>query len=229
MKPAILGLLTVGFIAVPTFMVKGWVRDAGDRLVAAPVEADTTPVAVADAADEDYCTPELKVVLRRVLSSCGLLKTGEVRGCQPLAAEKVATVGGSDFNALFMPMAERAGIVEFDSASSKLDMKDEKLIKDVFSDQRGASYFFVVARASPDGAVSYNRKLSENRAKAVLDYLQTSMPDPDLNDEVGLLWLGEEYAQLEQRFCDWRRSDGKSCEPGDLNRSAFITWVDCTL
>ena len=232
MKTAILGGATLVALFTPTFMVRGWVHDAGERLAAAPdPAAQQSKIAVASAADEGYCTPELKIILRRVLTSCGLLKSGEVRGCQPLAAEKVATVSGQDFNALFMPMADRAGIVQFDSASDKLDPKDEGLIKDVFSDQRGASYFFVVARASPDGEVNYNRKLSEGRAKAVLDYLEQSMPDPDLKDEVGLLWLGEEYAQLEKQFCEWRRSadPGVPCEPGDLNRSAFITWVDCAL
>ena len=57
------------------------------------------------------------------------------------------------------------------------------------------------------------------------------MPDPDLKKEVGMLWLGEEYAQLEKQFCDWRRSADPNdpCRSSALNRSAFITWVDCTL
>jgi hypothetical protein len=50
---------------------------------------------------------------------------------------------------------------------------------------------------------------------------------------VGLLWLGEEFAQLDPSFCNWRRSAGEgdegSCSAEDVNRSAFITWIDCTL
>ena len=38
------------------------------------------------------------------------------------------------------------------------------LVDRVFADRAGASYFFVVARASQDGATEYNRKLSEQRA-----------------------------------------------------------------
>jgi hypothetical protein len=53
--------------------------------------------------------------------------------------------------------------------------------------------------------------------------------DPDLQQQVGLLWLGEEYAQLEANFCDWRRSGAGQCLPEELNRSAFMAWIDCTL
>ena len=42
--------------------------------------------------------------------------------------------------------------------------------------------------------------------------------------------LGEEYAQLDPSFCDWTRSgESGQCEPEDLNRSAFIAWIDCRL
>ena len=54
--------------------------------------------------------------------------------------------------------------------------------------------------------------------------------DPELERQVGLLWLGEEYAQLDPSFCHWRRSGPESaCRPEDLNRSAFVAWIDCRL
>jgi hypothetical protein len=62
-----------------------------------------------------------------------------------------------------------------------------------------------------------------------MEYLQKSYENPRLEDEVGLLWLGEEYAQLEDNFCDWRRSRSGECSKRKLNRSAFIAWIDCTL
>jgi outer membrane protein OmpA-like peptidoglycan-associated protein len=185
---------------------------------------------VAAAADENYCTPQLKLVLRRVLKSCGLLETGEVRGCQPTDAKQVATLAGGDFNALFLPMAKRAGVVEFDLNQSALDAADQGLIDKIFSDQQGASYFFVVARASPEGSVEHNRELSKQRAQSVMNYLREKYKDPDLDHEVGLLWLGEEFAQLDQRFCEWERSGAAgSCATETLNRSAFISWIDCQL
>ena len=69
------------------------------------------------------------------------------------------------------------------------------------------------------------------RAEAVLGHLQERFgQSADLQDEVGLLWLGEEYAQLDASFCEWSRSgDQDSCEAEDLNRSAFVAWIDCRL
>jgi outer membrane protein OmpA-like peptidoglycan-associated protein len=218
----------LGALVVPTALVTRWVSSAGTRLEAAP--GAETSVAIAEAADETYCTPQLKQVLRRVLKSCGLLDSGEVRGCQPADAKQVATLAGADFNALFVPMAERAGVVEFEQNRSDLDTSDQGLVDKLFSDQRGASYFFVVARASPEGSVEHNRELSKQRAQSVMNYLRQKYQDPDLDHEVGLLWLGEEFAQLDQRFCGWQRSgDVQSCESENLNRSAFLSWIDCQL
>ena len=50
-----------------------------------------------------------------------------------------------------------------------------------------------------------------------------------VEQQVGLLWLGAEFAQLEQKFCDWRRSASDKCDRTKLNRSAFIAWIDCRL
>jgi hypothetical protein len=158
------------------------------------------------------------------------LSSGEVRGCQPLEAKNVATLAGGDFNALFLPLADRAGIIQFDKESAELDPGDSAMLERTFADQRGASYFFVVARSSPEGSEVYNRDLSQKRGQAVLSHLQTTFKDPDLEKEVGLLWLGEEFAQLDQEFCTWQRSGGtETCQPQDLNRSAFVAWIDCRL
>jgi hypothetical protein len=48
--------------------------------------------------------------------------------------------------------------------------------------------------------------------------------------KVGLLWLGEEFAQLNQDFCTWNRSRaGQDCSDKDINRSAFVAWIDCAI
>jgi outer membrane protein OmpA-like peptidoglycan-associated protein len=192
--------------------------------------SDATDTAVAAAADEGYCTAELKLILKRVLTSCGLIKDGQKRGCQPLQAKSVAAMSGGDFNALFKPMAQRAAIIQFERDKADLDEAATKLLDEKFSDQAGASYFFVVSRASPEGSAIHNSELSEQRANAVLDYLKSKYNDPDLEQEVGLLWLGEEFAQLDPEFCQWKRSHQEApCGANELNRSAFITWVDCRL
>ena len=225
------GLAALCFL-LPTLPPLAWMSSAKDRLVeaeAAPAD-EAAQVAVASSSDVDYCSANLKKVLRRVLQSCGLLSTGEVRGCQPLEAKSVATLAGDDFNALFVPLAERASILQFDKESADLDASDLALLDKTFSDQRGASYFFVVSRSSPEGSEIYNRDLSQRRAKSVIDHLRTTFTDPDLDKEVGMLWLGEEFAQLDDQFCQWQRSgDPASCSGQDLNRSAFIAWIDCRL
>lgn len=231
MNPGLHIGIAAGALLIPTALTGTWVTSAGARLEASKsATSDAPQVAVAAAADEGYCSADLKKVLRRVLQSCGLLSSGEVRGCQPLEAKNVATLAGGDFNALFLPLAERAGIIQFDKESADLDMGDTALLDRTFSDQRGASYFFVVARSSPEGSELYNRDLSQKRGQAVLDHLNTTFKDPDLNKEVGLLWLGEEFAQLDEEFCSWQRSSsGEACQPQELNRSAFVAWIDCRL
>jgi outer membrane protein OmpA-like peptidoglycan-associated protein len=229
------GSIVTGVVlaAVPAVLAFSWVGSAGKRLAAedAGSSAAAEPeAAIASAADEGYCNGDLRKVLRRVLQSCGLMQTGEVRGCQPVQAKSVATMTGTDFNALFLPLSQRAGIIQFDQDSADLDPEDSKLLGDLFADQRGASYFFVVARSSPEGSVEHNRELSQKRADAVMAHLRQSFNDPDLDREVGLLWLGEEFAQLEQDFCGWKRSGAADkCKPKDINRSAFVAWIDCRL
>jgi len=216
-------------LAIPATVTGVWIGSAKTRLAeAAAAPAEGAPVAAA--ADVGYCSPELKKILRRVLMSCGLVGGGAARGCQPVQAKNVATMSGPDFNALFKPMKDRGGIVEFDKDKSELDPADLAIVDQVFADQRGASWFFVVARSSPEGSVEHNRDLSKARAEAVMAHLKTQFKDPDLEKEVGMLWLGEEFAQLETEFCAWKRSaKGAECTPEEINRSAFVAWIDCQL
>jgi outer membrane protein OmpA-like peptidoglycan-associated protein len=221
-------VLAGGALVVLCLLVGVWVGGATARLKQA--EAEKSGVAVASAADEGYCSGELKVILRRVLTSCGLVKGGSQRGCQPLQAKSVAAMSGADFNSLFAPLADRAAIVQFDQDGAELDAGAVALLDATFADQRGASYFLVVSRASPEGSVGYNRELSRKRAAAVLDHLKSKFSDPDLEQEVGLLWLGEEFAQLDREFCTWKRSRAAGpCSGSELNRSAFVAWIDCRL
>ncbi len=220
-------------LAIPAGATAKWIGSAETRLVEAQAttSAENQP-AVASASDVEYCNPELKKILRRVLMSCGLMGGDAARGCQPVQAKNVATMSGSDFNALFRPMKDRGGIIQFDKDKSDLDAEDLALVDKVFSDQKGASYFFVVSRASPEGSVTHNRDLSKARAEAVMGHLKQKFNDPDLEKEVGMLWLGEEFAQLEDEFCQWRRSSTSECGGKDnkeLNRSAFVAWIDCQL
>lgn len=219
----------VAALAIPAAATKIWIGSAETRLAEASAAPAGEAPAVASAADEAYCNPELKKVLRRVLLSCGLVGGGAARGCQPVQAKNVATMSGSDFNALFRPMKDRGGILQFELDKADLDPAATTLVDKLFGDQRGASWFFVVARASPEGSTTHNRDLSKARAEAVMAHLRTRFQDPDLEKEVGMLWLGEEFAQLEDEFCQWQRSAGGECKTKELNRSAFVAWIDCQL
>ncbi len=222
------GILLAAALAVPLALVAAWASGARSRLEASRGAA--REVATASVANDAYCTPELKAIVRRVAGACGLLDgAGGGRGCQPLQAKKVAALSGSDFNALFEPLAHRASIIQFDATRAELDGEAQALVERAWSDQRGASFFFVVSRASTDGDEQYNQALSRDRAKAVLDHLDARFHDEDLKKQVGLLWLGEEFAQLSNAFCDWQRSRAGACNRAEINRSAFVAWIDCAI
>lgn len=219
-------ILLAAALAIPLALVVTSAAAAQSRLEAS--EGAAREVVTASVANDAYCTPELKAIVRRVAGACGLLDGGGAgRGCQPLQAKKVAALSGKDFNAIFEPLAHRAHIVQFDPMTAELDPAARALVEKAWSDQRGASFFFVVSRASSDGDEQYNEALSRDRAKAVLDHLDQRFHDPDLKKEVGLLWLGEEFAQLSDDFCGWERSRSGSCSRADINRSAFVAWIDC--
>jgi hypothetical protein len=218
--------LLAAALAIPLALVITSAAAAQSRLEGN--EGAAREVVTASVANDAYCTPELKAIVRRVAGACGLIDGGGAgRGCQPLQAKKVAALSGKDFNAIFEPLAHRAHIVQFDPMTSELDPAARMLVEKAWSDQRGASFFFVVSRASRDGDEQYNEALSRDRAKAVLDYLDQKFHDEDLKKEVGLLWLGEEFAQLSDEFCSWERSRSGSCSRADINRSAFVAWIDC--
>ena len=232
--PAIVGATTALVLVLGlTAFVRASVRSAASR-IGKPQAITGAQVAVADEAEEKYCTPAFKQVLERVLHACGLVG-GETRpGCQPADVKTFASITDADFNALFSPLRERGAVILFDEGSSELDQGAKKLLEERWLDRRGARYFFVVARASQSGPPDKNRALSHKRANSVHYYLQEQTKDPDLDKQVGLLWLGEEFAQLGSEFCAWpssRSAEPKApkCGPDTINRSAFVSWVDCRL
>jgi outer membrane protein OmpA-like peptidoglycan-associated protein len=211
--------------------VQGQVRSAGERLRTGAVAAEEKPkVAIANDAEASYCTPAFKTVLQRVLNACGLVGAESRRGCQPADVKTLASISDDDFNALFTPLKSRGAVVMFDDGSEKLDDEAKRVIEDLWVDRRGARYFFVVARASKTGTVDFNRALSHKRANSVQFLIADKFPDPDLDKQIGMLWLGNEFAQLGQEYCQWNVSRAKKgCSAEAINRSAFVSWVDCQL
>lgn len=220
-------LVAAPALLVPLFMVAGWLGAAESRLNAADYTAEEE-VAIASVSEDAYCTPKLKAIVRRVATACGLVGASG-RGCQPMVAKNVAQLTDDEFNALFRPLSKRAHIVQFDADATELDPDGVRTVETAWADQRGASFFFVVARASPDGKTEHNEKLSAGRAKAVLGHLEQKFRDPDIARQVGLLWLGEDFAQLGEEFCGWQRSRTGECTEKEINRSAFVAWIDCAI
>jgi outer membrane protein OmpA-like peptidoglycan-associated protein len=208
--------------------VRLWVSGAAERLTTP--EAEKPKVAVADQSEVAYCTPQFKQVLERVLHSCGLAEGDSRRGCQPADVKTFASISDEDFNALFTPLKDRGAVVMFDEGEDKLDDKAKKLLEDKWFARRGARYFFVVARASKSGNQAKNRALSHRRANSVMFHLNQVAADPEIESKVGLLWLGNEFAQLSKDYCAWPSSRGDiKCDEEAINRSAFVSWVDCRL
>jgi outer membrane protein OmpA-like peptidoglycan-associated protein len=228
-RPGVVGACVGGaLVLLATGAVASMAYGAKTRLE--NPSAPAAKVAVADDAEVAYCTPEFKQVLQRVLNACGLVGTEQRRGCQPADVKTFASINDADFNALFTPLKDRGAVLMFDENSDALDDGAKKLLDDRWADRKGARYFFVVARASRDGTTEGNRALSHKRANSVLFRVHEAAPDEDLDKEVGLLWLGSEFAQLPAAYCDWTNSrTGKRCAPEFINRSAFVSWVDCRL
>jgi outer membrane protein OmpA-like peptidoglycan-associated protein len=217
-------------LATTAIGVESQVERAATRLKTGVAEADKPKVAIANDADAPYCTPAFKTVLERVLHACGLTGADARRGCQPADVKSLAQISDDDFNALFTPLKSRGAVIMFDDGAEKLDDGAKKLIEDLWVDRRGARYFFVVARASKTGGADFNRALSHKRANSVLFLLSDKFKEPELDKEVGLLWLGNEFAQLGKDYCEWNVSrDRKHCSAEAINRSAFVSWVDCQL
>ena len=224
--------LSAGCVALvaSVFTLQGQVSAAGERLKTGATEEPKQQVAIANDAEAPYCTPAFKQVLQRVLNACGLVGTDSRRGCQPADVKTLASISDEDFNALFTPLKDRGAVLMFDDGSEKLDEGAKKLIDELWVDRRGGRYFFVVARASKTGTPELNRALSHKRANSVLFEIGDKFKDADLDKQVGMLWLGNEFAQLGPEYCQWNVSrDSKKCAAEAINRSAFVSWVDCQL
>jgi outer membrane protein OmpA-like peptidoglycan-associated protein len=221
--------VATALVLVVTGAVGAMVHGAKDRLEH-PEESARAQVAVADDAEVAYCTPAFKEVLQRVINACGLVGTEQRRGCQPADVKTFASISGPDFNELFAPLKERGAVILFEEGSDVLDDAARKLLDGRWNDRKGARYFFVVARASKDGTTEGNRALSHRRANSVMIHLKDATQDPELDKQVGLLWLGSEFAQFDKTYCEWPNSHSdKRCTPEAINRSAFVSWVDCRL
>jgi outer membrane protein OmpA-like peptidoglycan-associated protein len=210
--------------------VHGQVQAASQRLKTGVADAAKPAIAIANDAEAPYCTPAFKTVLQRVINACGLSGAESRRGCQPVDVKTLASISDADFNALFTPLKQRGGVVMFDDGVEKLDEDGKKMIEELWVDRRGARYFFIVARASKTGTQDYNRTLSHKRANSVLFDISDKFKDPNLDKQVGMLWLGNEFAQLGADYCQWNVSRKSSaCSAEAINRSAFVSWVDCQL
>ncbi|MEZ4441521.1 MAG: hypothetical protein R3B72_20650 [Polyangiaceae bacterium] len=230
MKPELVvaPLVGLGLLAGALITVNREVGAAQQRLELGLL-AEKEPVAVADDAEEPYCTPEFKKVLQRVLNACGLASSGR-RGCQPDDVQRLAELSDQDFNALFTPLKDRGGVILFDDGSEKLDEAGQAVVEQLWANRKGARYFFVVARASKTGTKKFNQALSHKRANSVKFHIEDKFHEEDLDKKVGLLWLGYDYAQLGREYCEWNVSrKNKGCDEQAINRSAFVSWVDCRL
>jgi outer membrane protein OmpA-like peptidoglycan-associated protein len=222
----LVALLAVLFAV--TFGVHRSVAAAKERLELP--QAEKARVAIADHAEAAYCTPRFKEVLERVLHSCGLSQGEARRGCKPADVKTFASISDQDFNELFTPLRERGAVVMFDVGKEELDEAAQRLLEEKWYDRRGARYFFVIARASRTGTQAKNRALSHRRANSVMFHLQALSAGESIERQVGLLWLGNEFAQLSKEYCQFRTSrSGEKCGEEPINRSAFVSWVDCRL
>ncbi len=228
--PVVVGLVAGVVLSLGVIVrVHGAVADAKERLLTP--ELNKPAVAIADQSEVSYCTPRFKEVLERVLHSCGLVSgEGGRRGCQPADVKTFASISDTDFNELFTPLKQRGAVIMYDEGKDDLDERAKKVLEDVWFERKGARYFFVVARASKSGTVDKNRALSHRRANSVMFHLKDVSKDPEIEKTVGLLWLGNEFAQLSKEYCEWNSSRPEAkCNEEAINRSAFVSWVDCRL
>jgi outer membrane protein OmpA-like peptidoglycan-associated protein len=230
MKPELIvaPLAGIALLGGSVFTIQSEV-DAAQLRLETGLTAVEEKVVVADDAEEAYCTADFKKVLQRVLNACGLAASGR-RGCQPDDVQRLAELSDEDFNALFTPLKDRGGVILFDDGKEDLDDEAKALLEKAWASRRGARYFFVVARASKTGTKKFNQALSHKRANSVKFFIEDKFQEKELDKQIGLLWLGYDYAQLGTEYCEWNVSrTGKRCDEQAINRSAFVSWVDCRL
>ena len=92
-EPLLRSLLASFCLLVPGFLVSSWLQEAEYRL------NETEPltreeVLIASVAEEDYCTSQLRSIVRRVATSCGLISDGG-RGCRSMEAKQVVNEVGA--------------------------------------------------------------------------------------------------------------------------------------
>jgi outer membrane protein OmpA-like peptidoglycan-associated protein len=231
MNPAVLAGGAVGalLLGASVFGVRSEVSQAKERLEKGLTLEEKPKVATADDAEVGYCTPKFKEVLARVLHACGLVGENR-RGCAPQDIQRLANISDDEFNQLFTPLKERGGVIMFDDGSEKLDEDAQKLIEKLWVERKGARYFFIVARASKTGTRQFNQALSHKRANSVKFHVDEKFKEKELDKMVGTMWLGYDYAQLGEEYCKWNISrGGKPCDAQAINRTAFVSWVDCRL
>ena len=129
------GLTGAPALLAPVFVVGGWLSSADERLRGRVGEAEPE-VAIASVAEDAYCTPELKKIVRRVATACGLVGASG-RGCQPMQAKQVAQLTDDEFNGLFKPLSERARILQFDADQVDLDEPGRRAVEGAWAEQGG--------------------------------------------------------------------------------------------
>ena len=89
----LVGLVTgCGLLLGVVFTVQGEMDDASVRLKTGALVDDKPKVAIANDAEEAYCTPAFKQVLQRVINACGLAGQDTRRGCQPADVKTLSLI-----------------------------------------------------------------------------------------------------------------------------------------
>ena len=173
-----------------------------------------------------------RTVLQRVLNSCGLVGSESRRGCQPADVKTFASISDEDFNALFTPLKDRGAVIMFDEGKDDLDDDAKKLLEEKWHDRTRRSLLLRRrARVARPARRTRTARCRTAAPTASCSTSQNSLHDPDLDKQVGLLWLGNEFAQLSKDYCDWqlvaREKEMRSRRPSTGARSCHGSTVVC--
>jgi hypothetical protein len=207
---------------------------AASKRLAEPARKDPAlQAAVADHTEAPYCTPQFKEVLQRVINACGPRRPGVP---SRLPARRRQDPGQHQRRRFQRPV-HAAGPAGGDPALRRRLREAGRGREEAAGGALGGparrSLFLrrrpgVEERHRGDepGAVPQAGELG-----AVLPAGALQGARPGAGQEDRLLWLGKEFAQLTKSYCaDWAHSHtGKPCNEEAINRSAFISWVDCRL